>query len=85
MERRRGTRSGYPPSQNILIIFIFFSYSIVKYSMRILLMEDDSKLPASIAKLLRAESLVVDIAGDDRTHALGYYYIEECSNLTVTM
>jgi DNA-binding response OmpR family regulator len=34
--------------------------------MRILLIEDDSKLSASIAKHLRAESFAVDIAGDGR-------------------
>jgi DNA-binding response OmpR family regulator len=34
--------------------------------MRILLIEDDSKLSASIAKHLRAESFAVDIAGDGK-------------------
>jgi DNA-binding response OmpR family regulator len=34
--------------------------------MRILLIEDDSKLSASIAKHLRADSFAVDVAGDGR-------------------
>jgi two-component system OmpR family response regulator len=42
--------------------------------MRILLIEDDSKVSASIAKHLRAESFAVDIAGDGKKG-------EECAHI----